>query len=111
MLRCNTYKITAQSRPVAFILTSLCLFRSARQGNGRQSKAKTNAPELFPQSVTDSGLSLLPIEPAHLAVVSRLPLHHRDPFDRLLIAQARVEGLTIVTCDPHFQAYGTPILW
>jgi PIN domain nuclease of toxin-antitoxin system len=67
--------------------------------------------ELFPQSVPDSGLSLLGIEPSHIAVVSRLPWHHRDPFDRLLIAQAQVEGLTLVTCDSEFSAYGIPLLW
>lgn len=67
--------------------------------------------ELFPQAVTDSGLSLLPIQPDHIAVVSRLPQHHRDPFDRLLIAQAMVEGMTLVSCDEHFPAYGVPLLW
>jgi PIN domain nuclease of toxin-antitoxin system len=40
-----------------------------------------------------------------------LPFHHRDPFDRLLIAQARVEGLTLVSRDPHFTVYGVPLLW
>jgi PIN domain nuclease of toxin-antitoxin system len=70
-----------------------------------------NYDELFPQAVPDSGLSLLPIQPAHLVVVSRLPLHHRDPFDRLLIAQAMVEGLTLVSVDNRFAAYGTPLLW
>ena len=40
-----------------------------------------------------------------------LPLHHRDPFDRMLIAQAMVEGLTVATRDPHFSDYGVPILW
>ena len=67
--------------------------------------------ELFPHSVPESGLVLLPIESRHLAVVARLPFHHRDPFDRLMIAQAQVEGLTIITCDPQFPAYGVPLLW
>jgi PIN domain nuclease of toxin-antitoxin system len=67
--------------------------------------------ELFPQSVTDSGLSLLGIEPQHVGWLSRLPWHHRDPFDRLLIAQAHVEQLTLVSCDPNFPAYAVPILW
>lgn len=67
--------------------------------------------ELFPQSVPDSGLSLLPIEPRHLVKVSQLPFHHRDPFDRLLIAQAQVEKLTLITCDPEFAAYDVPLLW
>jgi PIN domain nuclease of toxin-antitoxin system len=66
---------------------------------------------LFPHAVPDSGLSLLPIEPHHLAAVRRLPFYHRDAFDRLLIAQAQADGLTMVSFDPHFPAYGVPILW
>jgi PIN domain nuclease of toxin-antitoxin system len=45
---------------------------------------------------------------AHLA--GSLPLHHGDPFDRILIAQAQLEGFTIVTRDPAFKAYGVPLL-
>ena len=67
--------------------------------------------ELFPHSVSESGLSLVSIEPRHLAAVSKLPFHHRDPFDRLLIAQALVEGLTVVSGDSAFSAYGVPVLW
>ena len=67
--------------------------------------------ELFPQSVMDSGLSLLGIEPQHIGALSRLPWHHRDPFDRLLIAQAQVEQLTLVSCDSNFPPYGVPVLW
>ena len=40
-----------------------------------------------------------------------VPFHHRDPFDRLLIAQARVEGLTLVSSDKRFRAYGVPLFW
>ncbi len=40
-----------------------------------------------------------------------MPFHHRDPFDRLLIAQARVERLTLVSRDTRFRAYGVPLLW
>lgn len=66
---------------------------------------------LFPASITDSGLTLLAISVAHLAAVRGLEFHHHDPFDRLLIAQAKVESMTLVTCDPQFPAYGTPVLW
>ena len=76
---------------------------------------KLNLPkpyeELFPHSVPDSGLSLLSIEPSHLVPLSQLPFHHRDPFDRLLIAQAKVEKLTLITCDPEFAAYDVQLLW
>lgn len=46
----------------------------------------------------------------HAVAVSTLPRHHRDPFDRLLVAQAQVEGLTLVTVDEALRAYGVPIL-
>lgn len=51
------------------------------------------------------GARLLPVTLPHVLQVGALPMHHGDPFDRLLIAQARVEGLTIVTRDGHFSSY------
>lgn len=56
------------------------------------------------------GFAPLAITWDHAAEVAALPLHHRDPFDRLLIAQARVEGLRIVTRDQAFEPYGVPLL-
>jgi PIN domain nuclease of toxin-antitoxin system len=56
------------------------------------------------------GTQILPVTLAHVLEVGRLAPHHGDPFDRLLIAQARVEGLTIVTCDPWFAPYGIPLV-
>lgn len=53
----------------------------------------------------------LPLNFEHAQRYLNLPLFHRDPFDRMLIAQAITEGLTIVTRDPHFPEYGIPILW
>jgi PIN domain nuclease of toxin-antitoxin system len=53
----------------------------------------------------------LPIEKRHCEQVSRLPFHHRDPFDRMLIAQALVEDLTLVSSDASFAAYQVPCLW
>jgi PIN domain nuclease of toxin-antitoxin system len=67
--------------------------------------------ELFPLLVSNSGLSLLPIQPQHISALSKLPWHHRDPFDRMLIEQAQVEQLTIASRDQHFPAYGIAILW
>ena len=53
----------------------------------------------------------LPITYDHTYVVETLPLHHNDPFDRLLIAQAMVENLVIIGCDAKFAPYGVPLLW
>lgn len=52
----------------------------------------------------------LPVTLAHVLEVGRLAPHHGDPFDRLLIAQARVEGLAMVTRDPVFGEYGVPLV-
>lgn len=54
---------------------------------------------------------LLPITLDHIDALSRLPNHHRDPFDRLLIAQAIHEGLTLVTSDETIAKYAVPVLW
>jgi PIN domain nuclease of toxin-antitoxin system len=61
-------------------------------------------------AVADLALEPLPIGPTHIRRVQTLPLHHRDPFDRMMIAQAMEEGLTIVTRDRVFAAYGVPVL-
>src|SRR5262245_47889835 len=61
--------------------------------------------ELIPRQLVSNEIGLLPIELKHLVVVSDLPFHHRDPFDRLLIAQAISEGIPILTADPAFRDY------
>ncbi len=53
----------------------------------------------------------VPVTFAHTAVVSELQLHHRDPFDRIIIAQAMAENLTILGMDKHFAAYNVQLLW
>lgn len=57
------------------------------------------------------GFRVLPILPAHTAALIELPFHHRDPFDRLLAAQALVEGIPIVSTDTVFEQYGVNRLW
>lgn len=58
-----------------------------------------------------AGFRLLPITDAHLDRVAALPLHHRDPFDRMLIAQAMVENLRVITADAAFDDYPIQTLW
>lgn len=53
----------------------------------------------------------MPIEFEHLVRAASLPLHHRDPFDRMLIAQALTENMTVVTKDPNFPLYGVETVW
>ena len=57
------------------------------------------------------GFEPLPVTADHAWAVRELPHHHRDPFDRLLIAQARVERLPILTADPAFAAYDIEAIW
>ena len=61
--------------------------------------------------VQQNGFYVLPINFEHLKKVKTLSFHHRDPFDRLIIAQSLVERLDIVTKDPAFPAYGVSIIW
>ena len=71
---------------------------------------KLRMPAGLRQHVLDSGARILNLAPEHGLGIAELPLHHRDPFDRLLISQARLEGLTIVTADRHFALYDVPVV-
>ncbi|HSK70415.1 MAG TPA: type II toxin-antitoxin system VapC family toxin [Pyrinomonadaceae bacterium] len=59
---------------------------------------------------TQNNLQILPVTLDHIYELEKLPFHHKDPFDRLLIAQASVENFTLVTDDPNFSAYSIKIL-
>src|ERR1035437_2421528 len=67
--------------------------------------------EVFPQQLEVNGFELLPISCAQLNQLVALPFHHRDPFDRLLIAQALADGMNVVTRDLEFSKYPAKILW
>jgi PIN domain nuclease of toxin-antitoxin system len=61
------------------------------------------------QSAND--LRILPVELQHIYVLDELPLHHNDPFDRLLIAQAKAEQAWLVSGDSRFQSYPVDVIW
>jgi PIN domain nuclease of toxin-antitoxin system len=71
----------------------------------KRGKTPLKVPRDVVKSISDSGMSILPIEATHAIEVEKLPYHHKDPFDRMLIAQARVEGLTLMTFDRMFEKY------
>lgn len=71
----------------------------------KASLGKLDVPDDFADTVTEMGCRLLGLTAGHGLAAGRLPLHHRDPFDRLLIAQAQSEGLTLLTADHRIQAY------
>lgn len=72
---------------------------------------KLRIPGPFHEAVEASRFTQLPISFRHTATTGALPPHHTDPFDRMLIAQAMAEGLTVVTHDRGFAAYGVPVVW
>lgn len=76
----------------------------------KASLGKLRMPADLPAVIVDEGFGALPVTLEHANAVLDLPLHHRDPFDRLLICQAQIEGLTMVTSDRAFEAYQVPIL-
>ena len=69
------------------------------------------AAELVQAELDRAAIQLLPITLHHIDALSRLPNHHRDPFDRLLVAQAIHEGLTLFSSDQTIAKYDAPILW
>jgi PIN domain nuclease of toxin-antitoxin system len=93
-----------------------CLWELAiKAANGKLPRfAAMIAPGLdaLLESLRESGLELLPIELSHVLAAGSLPQHHRDPFDRLMIAQAIEEKLTLITSDAIFPRYqGLRILY
>jgi len=65
----------------------------------------------IPRELTRLGFLRLPVEPEHCRLVSLLPLHHKDPFDRMLIVQAQEKKLSIVSCNTKLDAYSINRIW
>ncbi|MEQ1485123.1 type II toxin-antitoxin system VapC family toxin [Methyloglobulus sp.] len=65
----------------------------------------------FKQTIWENGLEVLPISIEHALFVSQLPFHHRDPFDRILIAQATIDNMAIVSRDKAMQFYNVKTVW
>jgi PIN domain nuclease of toxin-antitoxin system len=77
----------------------------------KRSTGKLEAPDLLLDEVRSVGLQWLPVTAEHAWAVRRLPHHHRDPFDRLLVAQATLEDAVIVSGDRRLAAYGVAVRW
>ena len=73
-------------------------------------KLKAELNKIF-ELFFDSGLILIPITPEHILTNTTLPFLHRDPFDRLIIAQAKREGYTIISKDREFENYEVNLVW
>lgn len=77
----------------------------------KRSLGKLRAPQGWAKSLRASGLEPLPVTALHAEAVEHLPWHHRDPFDRLLIAQATTEGMSLVSADLQMAAYDVDVIW
>jgi PIN domain nuclease of toxin-antitoxin system len=77
----------------------------------KSSIGKLEAPKDLPRRVETMGFELLQVTAEHAWHVRSLPDHHGDPFDRLLIAQAQLEAMPVVTADPAFGYYDVAIVW
>jgi PIN domain nuclease of toxin-antitoxin system len=77
----------------------------------KQSLGKLQLPADFAECLAAESFESLPLTASQTRQVSLLPWHHRDPFDRMLIAQAQVEKLVLLTADDALAAYGSAVLW
>lgn len=77
----------------------------------KQGLGKLRLDDSFSEMVSSSDFLELSVTLKHTEQLLALPSHHTDPFDRMLIAQAQVDGATIVTHDRHFEPYDVPVLW
>jgi PIN domain nuclease of toxin-antitoxin system len=77
----------------------------------KRSLGKLDAPADFAAVLLSVGTQPLPVTVEHATAVGELPWHHRDPFDRVLVAQATVERAVLVSGDEAFRRYGVPVVW
>jgi PIN domain nuclease of toxin-antitoxin system len=76
----------------------------------KQALGKLEIPRNFRRVVDDQSFEMLNITVEHAYAIGDLPAHHRDPFDRMLVAQAKVEGLTLITRDIRLKKYKIPLI-
>ena len=76
----------------------------------KKTLGKLESPDNLKEVIADAKFELMPIDYGHAWQVKNLPSHHRDPFDRLLVSQAQIERLTLVTRDAQLKTYDVPIL-
>ncbi len=96
---------------IALAGTVLVSAASAWEVAIKQALGRLALRDPFTAMMDSSGFTELPVTCRHADAVAGLTPHHRDPFDRLLIAQATLERATLVTHDRHFKPYNLPVLW
>ncbi len=92
------------------VLSAACVWEVVIKSAAGKLQLAQSVDELVTVSHRDAGMTPLPMDTRHALAVRDLPDLHRDPFDRVLVAQALVEDLTLVTTDAKVQAYDVPLL-
>ena len=77
----------------------------------KRSLRKLSVTDRYLRLLLGAGVQQMPVSLDHAAAVESLPWHHRDPFDRMLVAQAQLEHATLVSGDEALAAYGVPVIW
>lgn len=77
----------------------------------KRSLGKLIVDDRWSDALRRLGFDPMPVTALHAEAVEQLPWHHRDPFDRMLVAQALVEERALVSADPRFAAYGVEVIW
>lgn len=103
-------KAIADGANVCYLSLASCWEMAIKASLGKLSLA-TPLEQFIPEQLAANAISLLPIDFRHAARVESLPFHHRDPFDRLLVAQAQTEKLAIVSADAVLSEYGVRRIW
>ena len=98
--------------PANNLLVSICSLweLTIKIGIGKMEIPHSDVTALL-QNLENFGVGLLPVIPTHLLALQQLPRHHRDPFDRILIAQAKAESIPLVTKDEDIQRYDLELIW
>lgn len=112
-LLANDDRLPQSARELLFARENDCVLSAASVWEAaiKRRLGKLKAPPGFHTQMHRHGFSALPVYDRHAALVADLPLHHRDPFDRLLIVQAIDEGMSILSDDTQMRSYEVPVLW
>jgi PIN domain nuclease of toxin-antitoxin system len=103
-------QVIADANSKCYLSLTSCWEMAIKVGLGKLQLSKS-VERFVLEQLTANGFALLKIELHHVASVAKLPYHHRDPFDRLLIAQAILEKLTLLSADSVFSEYGVKVIW
>jgi PIN domain nuclease of toxin-antitoxin system len=109
-LKAKAKRAIANIKNECYLSAASCWEMAIKASRGKLHLAKS-VESFVTEQLAANGFILLSVELRHAARVEKLPFYHRDPFDRLLIAQAMAEKLTIVSADKVFSKYGVDVLW